>query len=59
MLSININYLYRNIGYNDIDAMLYAPFLCVDCAQEFKSRQELEEHEASIKPSQELIYWAD
>jgi hypothetical protein len=44
---------------SDIDAMLYAPFLCVDCAQEFKSRQELEEHEASIKPSQELIYWAD
>ena len=42
----------------DIDAMMYAPFLCVDCAQEFKSRQELEEHEASIKPSQELIYWA-
>jgi len=44
---------------SDIDAMMYAPFSCVDCAQEFNSRQELEEHEASIKPSQELIYWAD
>ena len=40
---------------SDIDAITYTPFLCVDCAQEFKSRRELEEHEASMKIAQELI----
>ena len=34
---------------DDIDVRMYAPFLCIDCAQEFKSRQELEQHEAGIK----------
>ncbi len=30
---------------DDIDAKMYAPFYCVDCGQEFRSREELDEHE--------------
>jgi DNA-directed RNA polymerase subunit RPC12/RpoP len=30
---------------DDIDVKMYAPFSCVDCGQEFESREELEEHE--------------
>jgi len=30
---------------DDIDVKIYAPFSCVDCGQEFESREQLEEHE--------------
>ena len=30
---------------SDIDAMMYALFRAYDCAEEFKSREELEDHE--------------
>ena len=30
---------------DDIDAVMYAAFSCVDCGQEFRSREELETHE--------------
>jgi DNA-directed RNA polymerase subunit RPC12/RpoP len=30
---------------DDIDVKMYVPFSCVDCGQEFESREELEEHE--------------
>ena len=30
---------------DDIDAVMYAAFSCVDCGQEFGSREELETHE--------------
>ena len=30
---------------DDIDVKMYAPFSCVDCGQEFESREEFEEHE--------------
>jgi hypothetical protein len=30
---------------DDIDAVMYAAFSCVDCGQEFGSREELEAHE--------------
>jgi hypothetical protein len=30
---------------DDIDAKMYSPFSCVDCGQEFESREELEDHE--------------
>jgi hypothetical protein len=40
---------------NDIDAKMYAAYSCVDCGQVFESRQELEDHEPSIKISQEQV----
>ena len=30
---------------DDIDAKMYAAYSCVDCGQEFQTREELEEHE--------------
>ena len=27
---------------SDIDALMYAPFSCIDCGQEFESREELD-----------------
>jgi DNA-directed RNA polymerase subunit RPC12/RpoP len=32
---------------NDIEVKMYVPFSCVDCGQEFRSRQELIQHESS------------
>ena len=31
----------------DIDAIMYAPFYCVDCNREFQTLEELEEHETN------------
>jgi len=40
---------------DDEDANMYAAYSCVDCGQEFDSRKELEDHEPSIKISQEQV----
>ncbi len=36
---------------DDIDAKMYAPFYCVACGQEFRSREELDEHETKHQKS--------
>jgi len=36
-----------NKSDDDIDAMMYATFSCVDCGQEFQTREELEDHEST------------
>jgi hypothetical protein len=40
---------------DDVDAKMYAAYSCVDCGQEIDSRKELEDHEPSIKISQEQV----
>jgi hypothetical protein len=40
---------------DDIDAKMYSAYSCVDRGQEFDSLKELEDHEQSIKISQEQL----
>ena len=35
----------NNEKSDDIDAKMYAAYSCVDCGQEFQTREVLEEHE--------------
>ena len=41
---------------DDIDVKMYAPFSCVDCGQEFESREESEEHETKHQNLSEMIF---
>jgi hypothetical protein len=40
-----LKYIMNDEKSDDIDAKMFAAYSCVDCGQEFQTREELEEHE--------------